>query len=118
MTRGKGALRTLAIATTLGASLFGCSDRNSAVPNAGPPVQRKGPSLSQAEVLRIAQSAALKDGMKLWNYDPPQISYEVYKGKGRWIAFYQGIEDKPENFFNVLIDDATGTADVSGNESD
>ena len=116
MIRGQGALRLLVTATALCASLSGCSERNPAAPLASRTVQRKGPTLSQAEVLKIAQNAALKEGMKVSDYGPPQSTYEVSSGEGRWTVFYPGIVDKPESFFNVFIDDATGTADVLVND--
>ena len=54
--------------------------------------------------------------MKLPDYGSPQIGYQVIEAGGRWVVFYSGLELKPGNFFNVLVDDATKCADVLGGE--
>src|SRR5450432_1517062 len=100
MTFGKAILRILFAGAALGGALLGCSDRHSNTSQASPSTSRATPALSRAEVLEIARGAALRDGMKLEVYGSPQARYEIFAGKGRWVVFYPGIEDKPENFFN------------------
>ena len=59
-------------------------------------------------------AAVVNDGKKFSDYVPHQIGYEVIEAGGRWVALYSGLEHKPGNFFNVLVDDATKRADVLG----
>ena len=76
------------------------------------------PTQSRDELLDLARTAALREGFNLSEYGQPDIRYELLDGKWRWVVFYPGKTDKPENFFSVLIDARTRTADVlPGDES-
>ena len=107
-----GTRSTLAVVAVLIAALFGCSDRHAAPPPASTIASPAAATLSQAEVLEIAHAAALKEGLAPKDFGPPQSRYELLDGEWRWLVFYPGIEDKPGNFFNVLINDRTRAADV------
>ena len=99
-------------AVTLSIVLIGCSERHVAMaaadPNDGPAL----PTLSRGEVLDLAGAAALGDGLALADYGQPEIRYEFLDGKWVWLVFYPGIEEKPDNFFTVLIDTRTRVAEV------
>jgi hypothetical protein len=116
MTGGSSAFRTLIAAAAVGAALLACSERHPATPHDSPNVNAGGPSLSRTEALEIAHAAALREGANLSAYGSPEARYEVLDGKGRWVVFYAGVEEKPGNFFNVLIDDRTRAADILGGE--
>jgi hypothetical protein len=103
---------TLGVIAVLTATLFGCSDRHAAPPPAPTIASPSAATLSQAEVLEIARNAAAKEGIALKDFGPPQTRYELLDGEWRWLVFYPGIEDKPGNFFNVLVNDRTRAADV------
>ena len=102
----------IAVAAATGA----CSKDPTSAPETRRAASVSGPSLARTEVSDIARTAALGEGLKLSLYGPPQVSFEVFDGRGRWVVFYPGIEDKPGNFFNVIVDDATRSADVFGGE--
>ena len=77
-------------------------------PNDGPSL----PTLSQGEVLDLAAAAARREGLALAAYGQPEIRYELLEGKWVWLVFYPGIEEKPDNFFTVLIEPRTRVAEV------
>jgi hypothetical protein len=107
-----GLRRAHIAAAILGVALTGCSNRHVAMaaadPNDGPFL----PTLSQGEVLDLAAAAALREGLALAAYGQPEIRYELLDGKWVWLVFYPGIEEKPDNFFTVLIDTRTRVAEV------
>ncbi|MBS0376731.1 MAG: hypothetical protein JSR73_19310 [Proteobacteria bacterium] len=99
-----------------GVILLSCSEQHPAPKTATPTAETTAPSLSKADALAIAHTAALKEGMNLSAFGPPQANPELLDGRWRWVVFYPGVEDKPGNFFNVLIDDATKSADLIDGE--
>lgn len=88
-----------------------CSNPPARAPAPAAPVGQGRPTgarLSRAEVLRIAEDAAIKNGHNLTNYGVPKVVYECIVQDRTWHVFYDGKVPMPGNHFSVLVDDLTG----------
>jgi len=68
------------------------------------------PLLKQEEVIALANAAAIKDGIDLTHFSPPQARY-VSKNDA-WFVHFQGKVLKPGAFFEVRLDDKTKTPQI------
>jgi len=71
-----------------------------------------GAHLSRGEALKIARAAALKRGFNLGKFESPTAEYESRPNRHVWTVTYRGNAPVPGNFFEVVVDDQTGKADV------
>ena len=68
--------------------------------------------LSQAEVIRLANAAAQKDGRDLTKYEAPEPHYEYLRKDDTWVIFYMRKIPAPGSDFSVRIQDKTKKVEV------
>ena len=64
--------------------------------------------LSEAEAVRIASNAAIREGRNLADYQPPLALYSRSKTEDSWAVSFKGKSQKPGDHFVVQVDDRTG----------
>lgn len=70
------------------------------------------PTLSKGEVIKLANTAAKKNGYKLVDYEAPQARYKAEGKGGSWYVFYQGKVRRPAGYFYVTVEDRTKATEV------
>lgn len=65
------------------------------------------PRLKEAEVIRRAKRLAIKEEVKLSDYEMPKVRYIQDGKEDWWWLFYEGKTKKPGNYFTVWINDKT-----------
>ena len=71
-------------------------------------VRPAGARLTTTEAIRIAQEAAVHDGVRLSDFKSPEAHYEFARKDKSWWVFFDGRVPMPGNHFAVSIDDPTG----------
>jgi hypothetical protein len=86
----------------------GCSDPPHTTPTVVPDTKPEGARLPTAEVTRIANQAAERQGVDLRQYKEPRAHYELTRKDKSWSVFFDGRVARPGNHFSVSVDDQTG----------
>lgn len=72
--------------------------------------------LSRAQVLRLAERAAKREGYTISDYRAPTIQFESIHQDHTWTVFYMGRALYPGNHFWVVVDDRTQKTVIMGGE--
>ena len=70
--------------------------------------------LTEAEVIRIAEAAAKKEGRDLHDYERKTPHYEPEHIKDIWFILYEGKHGYAGDHFGVIIEDKTQKTHVLG----
>ncbi len=97
-------MRLFVYCSGIGASLFLLSCAHQRPPPSVP--------LSNAEVIRLAEATAVRNGEHLTNYEQPELRFEL--DDGTWSVFFIGKDPKPGNHFLVVVSVTGGTRYVPG----
>jgi len=89
--------------------LSACDAPSISKPHPDARVPPEGASLSSAQAVDIANAEALRNGVRLSEYRPPEARFQPEPKRERpvWVVFYEGRDDRPGHHFLVAIDDET-----------
>ncbi len=68
--------------------------------------------MGSTEVIRLAREAAERAGLRLREYNAPEVRYEAADGRSVWWVFFDGRVAMPGYFFAVRVYDQTGETRV------
>ena len=75
-------------------------------------IRPAGARLTTGEAIRIAQEAAVHNGVRLSDYKLPEAHFEFTRKDKSWWVFFDGRVPMPGHHFAVSIDDPTGKTEL------
>jgi hypothetical protein len=75
-------------------------------------VQPEESQLTSSDVLLIAKATATEEGMKLDDYNPPNVVFVDSHAKLQWWVHFDGKRGTFGDDFSVFVDDGTRAAEV------
>jgi len=106
-------LRNYAIILAFSLLACGCSTTVEPIGSPAHSSDEAEPRLDETEVIRIAKTKAIDEGIDLRRYERPEAHFEFTRKDNSWFVSFMGRESMRGNHITVTVDDGTGEARLS-----